>query len=77
MIEIKKKIGIPKYKQIINAIENAIENGLLKKGDQVPSINTIKNNNKLSRDTVLMAFNELKHRGIIESIVGKGYYFLS
>ncbi|WP_218599788.1 GntR family transcriptional regulator [Polaribacter sp. NJDZ03] len=77
MVEIKKKIGIPKYKQIINAIENAIENGLLKKGDQVPSINTIKNNNKLSRDTVLMAFNELKHRGIIESIVGKGYYVLS
>jgi DNA-binding GntR family transcriptional regulator len=77
MIEIKKKIGIPKYKQIINAIENAIENGLLKKGDQLPSINTIKNNNKLSRDTVLMAFNELKNRGIIESIVGKGYYVLS
>ncbi|WP_282072765.1 GntR family transcriptional regulator [Polaribacter atrinae] len=77
MIEIKKKIGIPKYKQIISAIENAIENGLLKKGDQLPSINTIKNNNKLSRDTVLMAFNELKNRGIIESIVGKGYYVLS
>ena len=77
MIEVKKEIGIPKYKQIINAIESAIENGLLKKGDQLPSINTIKNNNKLSRDTVLMAFNELKNRGIIESIVGKGYYVLS
>ncbi|QXP64151.1 GntR family transcriptional regulator [Polaribacter sp. R2A056_3_33] len=77
MIEVKKEIGIPKYKQIINAIENAIENGLLKKGDQLPSINTIKNNNKLSRDTVLMAFNELKNRGIIESIVGKGYYVIS
>ncbi|QXP66655.1 GntR family transcriptional regulator [Polaribacter sp. AHE13PA] len=77
MIEVKKEIGIPKYKQIINAIENAIENGLLKKGNQLPSINTIKNNNKLSRDTVLMAFNELKNRGIIESIVGKGYYVIS
>ena len=77
MIKIKKKIGVPIYKQIINAVENAIEKGLLKKGDQLPSINTIKNNNKLSRDTVLTAFNDLKNRGIIDSIVGKGYYVLS
>jgi len=74
MINIKKKIGTPKYKQIINAIEEAISSGELKKGDQIPSINKIKNENKLSRDTVLTAFNELKNRGIIKSIVGKGYY---
>jgi len=77
MIKIKKKIGIPKYKQIINAVETSIENGLLRKGDQIPSINTIKNNNDFSRDTVLKAFNELKNRGIIESVVGKEYYVLS
>ncbi len=74
MIDIKKKIGTPKYKQIITSIEVAIESGDLIKGDRLPSINTIKNNNNLSRDTVLMAFNELKNRGIIQSIVGKGYY---
>ncbi|QVY64053.1 GntR family transcriptional regulator [Polaribacter sp. Q13] len=77
MISIKNKSGIPKYKQIIIAIENAISNSSLKKGDQLPSINTLKSENKLSRDTVLMAFNELKNRGIIESIVGKGYYVLN
>jgi DNA-binding transcriptional regulator YhcF (GntR family) len=77
MIEIKKKIGTPIYKQIIKGIENAIENGLLKKGDKLPSISTIKTNNNLSRDTVLTALNELKNRGIITSIVGKGYYVVS
>ncbi|MEP3839147.1 MAG: GntR family transcriptional regulator [Algibacter sp.] len=74
MINIKSKIGIPKYKQIINSIEEAILDGTLKKGDQIPSINKIKNKNNLSRDTVMTAFNELKNRGIIKSIVGKGYY---
>lgn len=74
---IKKKIGVPKYKQIIDAIENSIANGDLKLGDQLPSINKIKNTNNLSRYTVLNAFNELKNRGIIKSIVGKGYYVLS
>ena len=77
MIKVSKKIGTPKYKQIIGSIENSISNGELKKGDKLPSINDIKNKNKLSRDTVLMAFNELKNRGIIQSIVGKGYYVAS
>ncbi len=77
MIQIKKEIGIPKYKQIINSIENAILSGALQKGDQIPSINSIKDAHKLSRDTVLMAFNELKNRGIIQSVVGKGYYVAS
>ena len=77
MIKIKSKIGIPKYKQIINSIEKMIVTGMLKKGDQIPSINKIKNDHNLSRDTVLMAFNELKNRGIIQSVVGKGYYVSS
>lgn len=64
----------PKYKQIIASIENAIEVGDLKKGDKLPSLNAIRDEFKLSRDTVLMAFNELRSRGIIESTVGKGYY---
>lgn len=74
MMNIKKKIGTPKYKQIINSIEELIDSGSLKKGDQIPSINKIKNNHNISRNNVLMAFNELKNRGIIQSVVGKGYY---
>lgn len=77
MIKVKSNIGIPKYKQIISAIEESIRSGDLKKGDQIDSINKIKNYNNLSRDTVLTAFNELKNRGIIRSVVGKGYYVSS
>lgn len=74
MIKVKSNIGIPKYRQIITTIEDSIRSGDLKKGDQIDSINKIRNYNNLSRDTVLNAFNELKSRGIIKSIVGKGYY---
>ncbi|WP_439130684.1 GntR family transcriptional regulator [Polaribacter sp.] len=74
IIFLRNKSGMPKYKQIIASIEEAIASGILKKGDQLPSLNKIKNKHKLSRDTVLMAFNELKNRGIIYSVVGKGYY---
>ncbi len=77
MIKIQSNIRVPKYKQIINSIEELIVSGVLHKGDQIPSINKIKNDHNLSRDTVLMAFNELKNRGIIQSVVGKGYYVSS
>jgi len=76
-MEIKNKIGIFKYKQIISHIENSIESGLLNKGDKLPSINKLKNDHGLSRDTILMAFNDLKSRGIIFSVLKKGYYVLS
>ncbi|WP_439151334.1 GntR family transcriptional regulator [Winogradskyella sp.] len=74
IISIDKNLGIPKYRQIIQSVEDGLEHGHLKKGDKLPSVNSIKNRFSLSRDTVFTAFNELKKRGIIESVVGKGYY---
>jgi DNA-binding transcriptional regulator YhcF (GntR family) len=76
-MEIKNKIGVFKYKQIISQIENSIESGLLNKGDKLPSINKLKKDHGLSKDTILMAFNDLKSRGIIYSVLKKGYYVLS
>lgn len=73
-IRVKENTSIPKYKQIISSVENSILEGLLKKGDCLPSINRVRDHFSLSRDTVLMAYYDLKSRGIIESIAGKGYY---
>lgn len=64
----------PKYRQIIDSIFVAIEKKILKKGDKIPSINQICTDFGLSRDTVMVAFNELKAKGIILSQPGKGYY---
>jgi len=77
LISIENKVGIPKYKQIVSSIENAIIEGSLKLGDIIPSINSICKEFTISRDTVLVAYNQLKDRGIIQSIPGKGYYILS
>lgn len=74
IISIKNNLGVPKYKQIIKSVEDAIVNNQVKRGDKLPSINSIKNRFSLSRDTVLLAYGDLKVRGIIQSIPGKGYY---
>jgi len=65
---------IPKYKQIINAIMTDIHQGLLKPGQKIPSINETSFEYYLSRDTVEKAYKELRQKGIIESVRGKGFY---
>lgn len=76
-IQIDDTLGVPKYRQIINSIYLAISIGDLKMGDKIPSLNQICAEFELSRDTVMVAFNELKAKGIINSIPGKGYYIKS
>jgi DNA-binding transcriptional regulator YhcF (GntR family) len=74
LIQINNDLDVPKYKQIINSIFQAIQTGELKRGDKIPSLNQIKDEFGLSRDTVLAAFKELKDKKIISSTPGKGYY---
>jgi Predicted transcriptional regulators len=64
----------PIYKQIVDSIFSAIEAGLLKKGDILPSVNSIASQFSLARGSVFSAYNELKAAGIIEARQGKGYY---
>lgn len=77
VISIQNNLGLPKYKQIILSIEKAIEEGKLVKGDRLPSVNKVCLAFSLSRDTVLLGYDELKKRGIIYAIPGKGYYVKS
>jgi len=77
IIQIDSKSSLPKYRQIINSVFQAIEKKVVKKGDKIPSINQICSDFGLSRDTVMFAFNELKSRGILHSQPGKGYYIVT
>jgi DNA-binding transcriptional regulator YhcF (GntR family) len=77
IIDFKINQGIPKYKQIIRSIEKKIEVGQLKIDQKLPTINKVSIEFSISRDTVLLAYDVLKKRGIIYSILGKGYYIKS
>ncbi|AWI25341.1 GntR family transcriptional regulator [Flavobacterium pallidum] len=77
IITIQSNLGIPKYRQIIGSIEKAIEESRLQRGVKLPSVNKISMEFSLSRDTVLLAYEELKKRGIVFAIPGKGYYVKS
>ncbi|MFS4471293.1 GntR family transcriptional regulator [Chryseobacterium sp. T20] len=77
LIKIIPDSVIPKYQQIINSIEQALAQQLLKKNDKLPSINKVCMEFGVSRDTVLYAYEILKKKGIVNAILGKGYYIKS
>lgn len=64
----------PKYKQIIESVISDIERNVLKKNEQLPSISELSEEYYLARDTVEKAYRELRERGFITSVQGKGYY---
>ncbi len=67
---------VPKYKQIVQSVIADIEKGALQQNDQLPSISELSEEYYLARDTVEKAYRDLKERGYITSVQGKGFYVL-
>ena len=65
---------VPKYQQLVNAINNELANNRLVSGDALPSVNVVCKTLQLSRDTVFKAYSILKEHGVIESVPNIGYY---
>lgn len=66
--------GRTKIQHLVHSIAEAINSGILRDGDFLPSINQLSNEIGFSRDTVFKAYNILKKRNIIESAPTKGYF---
>ena len=66
-----------KYKLVVDYVIDGINEGRLKKGAWIPSLNEFREMYGLSRDTVFSGIRELKSRGIIKSNPGVGYYIVS
>jgi DNA-binding transcriptional regulator YhcF (GntR family) len=71
---IDSESGVPKYRQVEDMIISDIESGIFKQGQRIPSINETSEELLLSRDTVEKAYVQLKKKGILASVRGKGYY---
>ena len=60
---IREQSRIPKYQQLIDNIIADIQEGVLKYGDKLPSINESSEDLYLSRDTVERAYKKLRDLG--------------
>lgn len=73
-LQFDPKAKTPKYKQIMQSVITDIERGVLTNNEQLPSISELSVEYYLARDTVEKAYRELRERGYITSVQGKGYY---
>jgi len=66
--------GVPLYLQLIEQVKHAIETGVLRAGDQLPSVRQIAEELLINPNTVARAYRELEHEGIVELKQGSGAY---
>ncbi len=77
VIKINARSSQPKYRQLVETIITSIENGTIKRGQQLPSINELAEEHQLAKATVAKSYDELRGRGVIISKHGKGFYVSS
>jgi DNA-binding transcriptional MocR family regulator len=65
------------YRGIVEALERAVEAGDLQDGDRLPPQRELAATLKVDLTTVTRAFNEARHRGLIDARVGRGSFVRS
>lgn len=74
MLTLNMKDGRPLYEQVIDGIKEQVIKGMLKPGDQVPSIRQLAGMLTITPNTVSKAYQELERQHIIETVRGKGTF---
>jgi GntR family transcriptional regulator len=66
----------PLYQQLVQQIRHAIDTGMLGSGDPLPGIRTLAQQLVISPNTVIKAYSDLEHAGVIELRHGSGAYVM-
>lgn len=66
--------GLPVYLQIVDQVRRAVAIGVLKPGEQLPSVKQLASDLVVNPATVSRALRELEHLEIVQSIPGRGAF---
>src|SRR5438477_9322401 len=78
MIEfrLETRSGIAPYLQIVQQVKHALRLGMLRTGDQLPTVKKVVASIAINPNTVLKAYRELEHEGLAEGRPGIGTFVL-
>ncbi len=68
--------GLPIYTQIVNQIQSQLANGILKPGDQLPTVRALAQELRVNFNTVARAYRILDEAHIISTQQGRGTYII-
>jgi len=73
-LQLDHQSAVPVYRQMMDQVKYYVASGILKPGDRLPSIRELAKYLSVNPTTVVKAFTELEHEGIIEMKQGKGAF---
>ena len=76
MIEfhLETRSGVPTYLQIVQQVRQAVRLGVLRPGDQLPTVKDVVAALAINPNTVLKAYRELEHEGLVAARPGVGTF---
>ena len=73
-LQIDPRSGIPVYRQVMDQVKYYVASGTLKVGSQLPSIRELSKALSVNPTTIVKAYTELQHEGVIEMKQGRGAF---
>ena len=74
MLRVDVGSGIPIYRQLVQQVRRDVMLGRLQPGDQLPSVNELVRSLSVNPNTVVKAFTELEHQGVVVRRQGVGTF---
>lgn len=76
MIEfhLNSRSGLSPYQQLVQQVRHALRLGLLKEGDRLPTVKEVAKQMAVNPNTVLKAYRELEHDGLVAARPGVGTF---
>jgi GntR family transcriptional regulator len=66
--------GVSPYQQIVQQVRNALRLGMLREGDKLPTVKDVVAQLAINPNTVLKAYRELEHEGLVAAKPGVGTF---
>lgn len=73
-LQLDLRSGVPVYRQIIDQIALGMATGVLKGGDQLPTVRRLAVDLAINPNTVIRAYREMEIKGLIETQQGTGTF---
>jgi GntR family transcriptional regulator len=74
ILQIDFRSGLPIYTQIVNQVQAQVVSGILKHGDQLPTVRSMAEELRVNFNTVARAYRILDEARIISTQQGRGTY---
>lgn len=76
MFRLATKSNVPPYAQLAEQVRQALMTGVLREGDRLPTVKEVVGALAINANTVLKAYRELEHEGLVEGRQGIGTFVL-